>query len=236
MLFDSSRVRLALAAVALFQACSSQSLDDSTPGEGPLQAEPNGADGVDAVPRSDRLAVPYPDGPFGKKIGATIENLSFLGWRNGASVGYDPTRLEVVRLSDYYNPDGSGSVRLLALNASAVWCVVCRAEYRQLDRDGVHAEFRPKGVELLGVLFEDADYQPAKPEDLVVWGGPDAFRVPFPLVIDPGFKTGAYFSSDATPMNLLIDTTSMQILDITMGYDTAAPEVYWSEIDRWLER
>jgi hypothetical protein len=69
---------------------------------------------------------------------------------------------------------------------------------------------------------------------LAIWGGPDAFQVPFPLVIDPGFKTGAYFETDATPMNMLIDTRTMQILDITMGYDTAQPDVYWSKIDRWL--
>lgn len=191
-------------------------------------------DSEDLAPRSDPVPAQYPEGPFGTKVGATIENLSFLGWRDGARVGFDPSQLEVVRLSDYYNPDGSGKVRLLALNVSAVWCTVCRAEYGFLERDQIHATFQPKGVELLGVLFQDAMSQPARPEDLVIWGGPNGFRVPFPLVIDPGFKTRAYFTSDATPMNMLIDTTNMRVLDIVMGYDIREPKSYWAKIDRWL--
>ncbi|HEY8943715.1 MAG TPA: TlpA disulfide reductase family protein [Polyangiaceae bacterium] len=218
--------------VASATACSSEAIEN--PGDGSDGGAGASAGARGAVLRSDPVAAPYPSGPYGRNVGSVIQNLSFLGWRDGAAAEYDPTRLEVVSLSDYYNPDGSGPVKLVALNASAVWCTVCRAEYRQLERDAIYETFRPKGVEILGVLFEDSDYEPAKPDDLAIWGGPDAFQVPFPLVIDPGFKTGAYFETDATPMNMLIDTRTMQILDITMGYDTAQPDVYWSKIDRWL--
>jgi hypothetical protein len=44
------------------------------------------------------------------------------------------------------------------------------------------------------------------------------------LVLDPGFKMGAYFDSDATPLNLLIDVRTMTIVLVTMGYSTD----YWS--------
>lgn len=220
-----------MASVAL-AGCSSESLTDASPGS----SAPGGPDGANAAPRSDPPAAPYPNGPYGRGVGAVISNLSFLGWRNGDTPHYDPNRLEVVSLSDYYNPDGSGPVRLIALNSSAVWCTVCRAEYIQLERDGVYAEFKPKGVEILGVLFEDAEGDPAKPADLSFWGGSEGLRLRFPLVLDPGFTTGTYFSTDATPMNMLIDTRTMQILDITMGYDTTQPEAYWSKIEQWLGR
>lgn len=227
--------RLSLALVML--GCSSEPLEPAgthaPPGSG-SEDPPPPSPAFDAEPVAPTTPVAYPSGPYGRTKGATIQNLRFLGWRNAAAAGYDPTRLEVISLSDFYNPDGSKDVRLLALNASAVWCTVCRAEYRHLERDGIHAKYRPKGVEILGVLFEDADFNPARPSDLVVWGGPEAFDTPFPLVIDPAFKTGGYFSSDATPMNMLIDTRTMEILDITMGYDSARPGVYWAAIDKWL--
>lgn len=177
----------------------------------------------------------YPEGPYGRGVGATIANLSFLGWRDPAAAGYDPARLERISLSDFYNPGGTANdVRVIMLNASAVWCSVCKAEYRQMRDSGRYAAYRPKGVEILGIIFEDNSYNPAKPSDLVIWGGGDGFSVPFPLVVDPGFKIGVYFESDATPMNMLIDATTMQIVDVTMGYDSKTPDKYWQYVDTLL--
>jgi hypothetical protein len=177
----------------------------------------------------------YPEGPYGRGVGATIANLSFLGWRDPALSNHDPARLEQVRLSDFYNPAGTkNDVRLILINASAVWCSVCKAEYKHLRNSAVYANYRPRGVEILGVLFEDNQYNPAKPSDLVIWGGSSGFDVAFPLVLDPGFKIGVYFESDATPMNMLIDATTMQIIDVTMGYDSRTPTKYWDYIDSLL--
>ena len=47
-----------------------------------------------------------------------IENLTFLGWKHPDAAGYDVTKFEKVRLSDFYNPDGRSDVKLLAVNAS----------------------------------------------------------------------------------------------------------------------
>ncbi|HWA78279.1 MAG TPA: redoxin domain-containing protein [Polyangiaceae bacterium] len=177
----------------------------------------------------------YPEGPYGRGVGAVIANLSFLGWRDPAKAGYDPTKLERISLSDFYNPNGTtNDVHVIMLNASAVWCSVCKAEYKHMRDSSVYSTYRPKGVEILGVIFEDAKYNPAKPTDLVVWGSNDGFSVPFPLVVDPGFKVGVYFDSDATPMNMLIDATTMRIIDVTMGYDSRTPEKYWQYIDSLL--
>ena len=239
--------RWLIPSLALFAfACSSEALDEpGAPGSeaAPRVQEPAspGAESPAAAPlggapRTDPSVAPYPSGPYGRERGSIIENLHFLGWRKAADVAYDPAELEVVSLSDFYDPDGSKGLRVLALNSSAVWCVVCRAEYSHIKRSAIYENYRPKGVEILGVLFEDKDYNPARPSDLVVWGGPEMFAVPFPLVIDPGFKTGAYFPSDATPMNMLIDTRTMEILDITMGYDASRPDAYWGVIDKWLSR
>lgn len=225
-----------LVSCAVF-GCSSEPLSSSTPGDsagGSTNAGGSSANGGSAtVPTLSRPD--YPEGPYGHGVGATVPNLSFLGWRDPAAAQYDAEHLEVVNLSDFYNPNGTeGKPRIIALNASAVWCTVCRAEYRQLQSSHTYANYRPKGVEMIGVLFEDNDYNPAKPSDLNRWG--TVFEVPFPLVLDPGFKTGQFFASDATPLNLLIDTSNMQILNVTMGYDATDPQAYWGAIDKWLSQ
>ena len=177
----------------------------------------------------------YPSGPYGHGVGATVPNLSFLGWRDPVAAQYNAAQLEMVSLSDFYNPNGTPDrPRIIALNASAVWCTVCRAEYRQLENSHTYETYHPKGVEMLGVLFEDNDYGPAQPADLNRWGM--GFEVTFPLVLDPGFKTGQFFASDATPLNLLIDASNMQILKVTMGYDVTSPDEYWGAIDKWLSK
>ena len=217
-----------IAALAL--GCSSESLT-------PEDSQAGGGKGGGPSPSDALSRAAYPEGPYGRGVGATIANLKFLGWRDPAQAGYDPTRLEEVSLADFYNPEGvAGRPRLIMLNASAVWCSVCKAEYRHMITTDVYGTRKPKGIEILGVLFEDAKYNPAKPSDLVIWGGPDSFNVPFPLVLDPGFKIGAYFESDATPMNMLIEASTMRILDITMGYNASKPSEYWDRIDAWLEQ
>jgi len=166
----------------------------------------------------------YPAGPYGTARGAVIQNLEFLGWKQPDLANYDTASFEHVRLSDFYDPDGHSDVKLLAVNASAVWCAVCRAEYEDMNTNAIYATYRAKGVEFLGTLFEDNSYFPAQPADLTRWGQLSTHDVKFPLVLDPGFKMGAYFDSDATPLNMVIDVRTMTIVLLTMGYSPT----YWS--------
>lgn len=175
----------------------------------------------------------YPPGPYGRGIGAVIENLSFLGWRDPVSSGYDPAALEQVSLSAFYDPTGTRT-KLIVLNASAVWCTVCRAEMQDIRARDTHAVYKQKGVELVGTLFEDARGGPAQPSDLELWGSSTAHEIKFPLLLDPGFKASVYFTSDATPLNMIIDATTMRIVYKMMGYDGSAGSGLWSIVDRVL--
>lgn len=215
--------------------CSSEALQSGTEGEAPSAPGPSSAGGDEAVGASFQ-ALEYPPGPYGREIGSVIENLSFLGWKKPAEAGYDLDALETVRLSDFYNPGGEKSdVRAIVVNASAVWCTVCRAEYRHIQGSGVYDRYRPEGVEILGVLFEDRDANPATPQDLQNWAGENGYNLEFPFVLDPAFKIGVYFTSDATPLNMVIDATTMQIVDLTMGYDSRNPDDYWTTIASWIQ-
>jgi hypothetical protein len=175
--------------------------------------------------------VEYPAGPYGTVRGATIANLEFLGWQHPDVAGYDVSHFDTVRLSDFYNPDGRSDLKLLVVNAAAVWCSVCRSEYADMNTNATYTTFRAKGVQILGTLFQDDSYFPAQPSDLKRWGASADFNVTFPFVLDPGFKMGAYFSSDATPLNMLVDVRTMTIVSVTMGYTTT----YWADVQKQLD-
>ncbi len=192
---------------------------------GTTAAGPNSAD-----PNYQKLD--YPAGPYGVGVHATLENFAFLGWHDPLAANYDQTKLETVQLSEYYNPDGRNNLKLIWINASAVWCSVCRAEMADIKSNGVHAAFAPKGVQLIVTLFEDNKTGPAKPLDLHNWGSLPAHSIDFPLLLDPGFKLGAFFTSDATPLNMLVDAKTMKVIDATMGYSSD----YWQRVDKLVAK
>jgi len=213
-------------AVLVLFGCTSRPLenapqaeDDTTSPSAPLGASEG----------NFRTLPAYPAGPYGASRGAIIQNHSFLGWRDPVRSGFDPTRLEEVSLSDFYDPGGRAT-ELIVVNASAVWCPVCRSEMRIIDTRDLAVNYRASKVALVGTLFEDNDSLPAKPEDLALWGNQLNFVVDFPLVLDPGLSLGPYFGSSATPLNLVIDARTMEILQIYMGYG----ESLWAYVDEVL--
>jgi AhpC/TSA family len=233
---SASLTSLAAAAV-LFAGCSSAPIDEEPVGNeaeagassGPTP--PPSPSGAPVTPEGDYKKRSYPAGPYGSGLGATLADHSFLGWHDPLAAGYDETKLEEVSLSEFYDPDGSKGIKLLWINASAVWCSVCRTEMKDIKNNGVRAEFEPKGVKMLVTLFEDSRSGPAKPLDLHNWGSAPAHSIDYPLVLDPGFKLGAFFTSDATPLNMLVDARTMKIVKATVGYSAD----YWKQVDALLD-
>jgi hypothetical protein len=216
-----------------FSACSSAPLDDAATGETEPSPSASAGSAPVAAPGSSTSNYQkrdYPPGPYGTGIGATLEDFAFLGWHDPVAAAYDQTKLEQVRLSEYYDPEGSSGSKLLWINASAVWCSVCRSEMQDIKNNNVRAEFAPKGVQLMVTLFEDSRSGPAKPLDLHNWGSIPAHAIDFPLVLDPSFKLGTFFTSDATPLNMLVDVRTMKVISLTMGYSAD----YWSQVDKYL--
>jgi len=222
--------------VLLALGCSSEPLLPS--GSAPdVQATPT-ATTTAPSPYDDSPFQPiedYPAGPYGTGVGAVIENLSFLGWRDPVAAGYDTALLETITFGDFYDPTGT-RLKLIVVNASAIWCAYCQAEMRDMKTNGTDAEYREKGVQVIGTLFQDGQARPAKPDDLAVWGSLSAHSITFPLLLDPALKLGGYFTSDATPLNLIIDATTMRIVRAVMGYDNNPTSGFWAIVDEELER
>jgi len=218
-------------------ACSSESLTPGAPASNEA-AEPVTTGAVTPPPADTsafQAVAAYPPGPYGRGLGAVIENLTFLGWHDPVAAGYDPALLEAVSLSDFYDPNGQRT-KIIVLNASAVWCSVCRTEMHDIQREGTYQSYLARGAQLVGTLFEDDLGGPATPNDLKLWGSASVRTIEFPLLVDPGFKTGVYFTSDATPLNLIIDATTMRIVNVMMGYDSTPGSGLWGMVDRELER
>ncbi len=205
---------------------------------GPDSTEPSGAEGsvdltdLDELDRANLAPgyqhVEYPTAPYGVTAGAVASDMEFLGWWSPADDGYDISKAQPVRISDFYDPTGSKGTELLLISAVAVWCGVCRTEFAEIESKAVHSTLGARGLQILGILFEDNDAEPARYVDLVNWA--KAYGVQFPMVMDPGFKSGIYFDRSATPMNMLIDARTMQILLVMTGYNS---EIY-DYIDRVL--
>src|SRR5688572_14140487 len=144
----------ALSALALIYgaACSSSPVTGPSEQGEPNAPEPGGGNQASAGSSSGGAAAPayqkldYPAGPYGVGVGSVIEDFAFLGWRDPVASGYDINKFETVRLSEFYNPDGARSdIKLIWINASAVWCTVCRAEMKDIKTQDIHAVFRAKG-------------------------------------------------------------------------------------------
>jgi len=213
--------------------CSSEAL---TQGE-QTRGSPSSPEGTATTPAVSGNFAPlqaYPPGPYGHGLGAVIENLEFLGWRDPAGIGYDPSVLETIRLGDYYDPAGTNT-ELIVLNAAAVWCTVCQGEMRDMHKNGTYEAFRDRKAQVFGTLFQDIDGNPAKPSDLVIWAASAVRQIAFPLVLDPALKMGIYFTSDATPLNLVIDARTMRIIDVMMGYSSDPQNGLWATVDHELQ-
>jgi hypothetical protein len=179
------------------------------------------------------LRAEYPAAPYGSRTGAVIENFRFLGWHSPKASSYDTTKLEAVNLGQFYDPTGERGVKLLVMTSTAVWCSACKQEYKDMAANV--ATYEAKGVRFLGALFQDASMpspKPSKPSDLVLWA--KTFDVTFPFVLDPDLKLGSFFDVEATPMEMIVDAKTMEILGITEGWVSKGDGSLWSELDTWL--
>lgn len=181
----------------------------------------------------------YPAGPYAKDINSNlpIGDISFQkGWLNPKADGYDPAKLVPIKLSDFYDPDGTKGLELLLFNTAAGWCGACKNEHEGTGTNpslGEHAtELAPRGFMVLSALFEDGNYDPAEEKHLVSWA--KTYETNFPFVLDPENQLGGTFGVDQTaPLNLVVDAKTMKLLFGTTGDKS---EVIWPFVESELEK
>lgn len=173
--------------------------DRGDPSPPPSAAEDAGPGTDDAALDPCALRQTYPPGPYGRAVGTRIENLSFVGLDNApfdfASLHADCTRT------------------LLLVSTSAGWCTACREEQPKLQ--SLYENFSASGLVVVVTLFEDDDFETAVLRDVEAWQR--RYDLTFPVVLDAPFVLGDYYDRNSTPMNMLVDLRTMEIVTIQIG-------------------
>lgn len=167
----------------------------------------------------------YPEGPYGIARGSVVQNFKFVGFPRPSEQTEEAFNIS---LADFYNPTGAevwpegspygagkAKPKALMIIVSAVWCGPCNYEADTL-LPGEFAEYNPQGVEFLLNLADGPTVgTPAEFDSLLKWVG--KYETPFPAVIDPSYKLSALFEANAFPANMIIDTRTMEIVEVVAG-------------------
>lgn len=178
---------------------------------------------------------PYPAGPYGIGINSTVQDFRFVGYTRPSE---DRADLELVSLSDFYNPTGAEvfpddgrawagkpKPKAIAVSVAAYWCAPCRQEW-QFDVPEQQAELGPLGGEFLLLLSDGNDGGvPPVLTELDAWVS--TYEVTAPSAMDPTLDFQSVWSSDAFPQNILIRTSDMRIMAKAGGVPTQS---YWDQM------
>ncbi|MFT4702454.1 MAG: peroxiredoxin [Bradymonadia bacterium] len=141
----------------------------------------------------------YPAGPYGVGVGDTVADMTFTQ--------HDGTNLA---LSDYFNDTGA---RLVLISTSAEWCSACREEQPLLQ--DLFNDYRDDGFRVMVTIFEDSNFSPADISHVVEWRA--QYRLSFNTVLDAGNSFSDFYDTSLTPMNMFVDTQTMQIVSLQTG-------------------
>jgi hypothetical protein len=174
-----------------------------------------------------KTAVTYPGGPYGVTKASIITNFELSGFP-APGTSADPAALVSISLADFYNPTGDGvypedspygagnpKPKALLIDIGAVWCTPCQFEAKTI-LPKLYEQYKPLGAEILFDLADGAKGGiAASPTELVSWV--KKYKSTFPCALDPDRKLGASFNTDSFPVNILVDTRTMQIVDVVAG-------------------
>lgn len=161
----------------------------------------------------------YPCSPYDTKVGSVAKNLEFKGFmdpKNFCTAHKDKKtstdKLVPISFKSYHLGDSTCAANkptLLWVMVSAGWCSPCKTEVQEVQKEYGAGTMDPK-VGVMNVVYETTSAGTAVTEKFIkTWA--DNFKLTLPVVMDPDFKMGAYFSRANAPYNMLIDTSSMKI-------------------------
>jgi hypothetical protein len=190
-----------------------------------------------ATPESSSSA--YPGGPYGTEIGSTIANAQLAGYADAAR---SAASLQTLFLADFYNPHafeptyhpmdleqddrfmptassyamaGKRKPTVLLIQVAATWCGPCNHEAKTILPQK-HREYARCGGEFLLDLHDSTTAgTPATADDLRRWT--TRYRVDYPSAIAPAGEPDPFLLVDEFPNNIIIDTTTMRIIDVVGG-------------------
>jgi hypothetical protein len=146
----------------------------------------------------------------GTTPGEHFPNLTFQGYPDSNRAA----GLQTISLADYYDPQASRH-RVLHLMASSMWCPHCQRETDLMAT--LVPTLRAEGAEFVQVLINGPSRGTAADLcDVESWAAEHATN--FTLVFDANARRlGSVADISAVPWNALIDTRTMEVLDVSLG-------------------
>jgi hypothetical protein len=180
---------------------------------------------------------PYPPPPYGYDVGSIIENYGFVGYPAPMTA---PDTLGTVQLGDFYNPTGQATFpagspygagapmpERLLIQVSAVWSGPDNFEADMII-PSVLATYGPC-LQVLTVLIDGpTPGQAASTQNAYNWA--QSYAAAYPVCIDPAFQLAPILVADAFPGNILIDTLTMEIVDVVAGVPDPASPFFQSNV------
>ena len=188
-------VDAAIADGGLGDASSDADRDDAEVGD--AGESPDAADGDGGVADAGGL---LPDG--GLSCAASVPSAGY-----GTLVGekFGPLVLDRCDGTSYsiYDEDFCSPTRFTVISIAAGWCNPCRYESSQLP--ALNADYAPRGVRLVQVMFQDETYHAASGAYCQAWV--DEYGLTNVELNDPSQLTQIYFPAGSLPATLIIDST-----------------------------
>ena len=183
----------------------------------------------------------YPEGPYGVSKGSIIANYKFVGYANSLLANQ---LLQPIELADFYNPtkdgkyeagsvmgEGNAKPKALEIDIASVWCGPCNYEAASV-LPGIYSKYKPLGGEILLQLADGSQVgKAATTKSLFNWT--TKYDVNYPATIDPTYKLSALFDQDAFPQNMIIDTSTMRIVEVIAGAPEAGSS-FWKTYEKVL--
>jgi hypothetical protein len=119
---------------------------------------------------------------------------------------------------------------VLLVDIASVWCGPCNEEAKD-TLNGLYAKYKPCGGEFLFQLAEGAaPGAPATQQLLETWV--TTYHVAYPAIWDPTKQLFPLYNSDSFPDSAIVDTRTMQIVDVVSG---VADATFWSTFESYLD-
>ncbi|MCB9556199.1 MAG: redoxin domain-containing protein [Deltaproteobacteria bacterium] len=159
----------------------------------------------------------YPAGPYGTSVGQVIFNHSFDAFldpdnfckKHSAKV-MDLSKTQKISLNDWYYGRGCGKQKLLWISVVAGWCTYCIQEAREV-MSWIRQNGLDERVAVAEIIYENGQRGSRFIDEAFAKTWINGNQTTFPLMIDRSFEMSKYFTASATPLNMLIDLSTMQI-------------------------
>jgi hypothetical protein len=168
--------------------------------------------------------------------GKTLQTIALASFYNphAGDPSYQPSDpSEDDRLFPPGSPYGAGTKKPTALlvDVASVWCGPCNQEAKSV-LNGLYAKYKPCGGEFLFQLAEGAaPGAPVTSSLLQAWTS--TYHVAYPATFDPGRQLFPLYNSDSFPDSAIVDTHTMQIVDVISGVPDAT---FWSTFETHLDQ